>query len=433
MTSDVKPDTVISETAIRALNGTAIAPVPVKLVYQWSPRIGLHVVTEELPVERAGLLSDAFEMEGPVCFTLENGMELQGIGTDFNLQWGKVAHVHGKFAITDPIETLPRADKLLTVNFDILNFPAFFGKHDQRHGNRETGAERLGTAKIRVPPWSIEIAAIPGSSRIQKRLRAASDIEVTHTGKITRCDGGEFSVQEARKPHKSLVFFLSFARQYHCGSTHIKGFDRGGQLAWENWGVPNGEPYPKIYMSWFGKRDGAQLEQAFPGFWRRWHGDGYTTLVAALEWYLASHEAKLVQVGNILVQAALEKLTATLLEEQGCKERGKPASQRIRAALKSLGVNTGIPAEYSDLGTYCMQNEISEGPRAIVEIRNTLVHSDMQHGILCPDVYVQARELGLWYVELMLLYFIDYRGQYFNRTAHAWQGQGELVPWAKTG
>ncbi len=55
-----------------------------------------------------------------------------------------------------------------------------------------------------------------------------------------------------------------------------------------------------------------------------------------------------------------------------------------------------------------MQNELSEGPRGIVEIRNALVHSDMQHGILCTEVYAQARELGLWYVELMLLYFIDY-------------------------
>ena len=47
MTSDVKPDTVNSKTAIRALNGTAIAPVPVKLVYQWSPHKGLHIVTDK--------------------------------------------------------------------------------------------------------------------------------------------------------------------------------------------------------------------------------------------------------------------------------------------------------------------------------------------------------------------------------------------------
>ncbi len=432
MTSDVKPDTVISKTAIRALNGTAIAPVPVKLVYQWSPHMGLHIVTDKLPVERAGLLGDTFESDGPLFFTLENGMELQGIGTGFNLQWGKDAHVHGKFAITDPIENSPRADKLSNVKFDVLNFPAFFGKHDQIHGNRETGAERLGAAEIRVPPWSIEIAALPGSGRIQKRLRAVNGIEATHRGQITRCDGGEFTAEEARKLHKALVLFLSFARQYHCGSTHIEGSDRDGQPAWEFWGVPNVEPFRNFHKSWFGKRDSAQLEQAFPGFWRRWHGSGKTTLVAALEWYLASHESKSVHVGNILVQAALEKLTATLLEEQGRKESGKPG-QRIRAALKSLGVDTGIPAEYSDLGTYCMQNELSEGPRAIVEIRNALVHSDMQHGILCTEVYAQARELGLWYVELMLLYFIDYRGQYFNRTAHAWQGQGELVPWAKSG
>ncbi len=130
------------------------------------------------------------------------------------------------------------------------------------------------------------------------------------------------------------------------------------------------------------------------------------------------------------MQATLETLTATLLEERGRKEIGK-LGQRIGTALESLGVDTGIPAEYSDLRTFCMQNEISEGPRAIIKIRNALVYSYMQHGILCPEVYAQARDLGFWYVELMFLYFIDYRGQYFNRTTHTWQGQGELVPWAK--
>ncbi len=210
MTSDVKPATIISKTAIRALNGTAVAPVPVKLVYQRSPPMGLHVATDEMPVERAGLQGDTFELDGPMIFTLENGLELQGMGTGFNLQLGDDAHVCGKFEINGPIESWPRADKLLAVRFDVLNFPAFFGKHDQVYGNRETGAERLGAAEIRVPPWSIEIAALPGSGRIQKRLRAAIGIEATHKGQITRCAGREYTAEEACKLHKALVLFPVF-------------------------------------------------------------------------------------------------------------------------------------------------------------------------------------------------------------------------------
>lgn len=89
------------------------------------------------------------------------------MGTGFKLQLGDDVHVHGKFVINGPIETWPKADNLLTVRFDILNFPAFFGKHGQIYGNREAGAECLGTAEIRVPPWSKKIAALPGSGRIQ--------------------------------------------------------------------------------------------------------------------------------------------------------------------------------------------------------------------------------------------------------------------------
>ncbi len=66
-----------------------------------------------------------------------------------------------------------------------------------------------------------------------KRLRAAYGIEATHRGQLTRCDGREFTAEEARKLHKALVLFLSFAHQFRCGSTHIEGSDRDGQLAWE--------------------------------------------------------------------------------------------------------------------------------------------------------------------------------------------------------
>ena len=46
------------------------------------------------------------------------------------------------------------------------------------------------------------------------------------------------------------------------------------------------------------------------------------------------------------------------------------------------------------------------------------------------DIYFQARKLGLWYVELMLLNRFGYAGQYGNRLAQEWQGQVERVPWA---
>ena len=45
----------------------------------------------------------------------------------------------------------------------------------------------------------------------------------------------------------------------------------------------------------------------------------------------------------------------------------------------------------------------------------------------------EALQLGIWYVELLVLYILDFKGIYFNRCSGAgWSGEGEeKVPWAK--
>ena len=77
--------------------------------------------------------------------------------------------------------------------------------------------------------------------------------------------------------------------------------------------------------------------------------------------------------------------------------------------------------------------KFQHGPHTLVEIRNDLIHSQMKFETPPGDIYSQARELGLWYVELMLLSIFDYKGKYGNRLAQEWSGQIELVPWAVEG
>ena len=76
------------------------------------------------------------------------------------------------------------------------------------------------------------------------------------------------------------------------------------------------------------------------------------------------------------------------------------------------------------------RRNFAHGPHTLVKIRNDLVHSDMKRGISSGRIYAQARELGLWYVELMLLNKFGYAGKYGNRLTQEWRGQVELVPWA---
>ena len=75
-------------------------------------------------------------------------------------------------------------------------------------------------------------------------------------------------------------------------------------------------------------------------------------------------------------------------------------------------------------------NGFAHGPHTLVQIRDDLIHDGMKHGILSAEVYRQARELGLWYVEMLLLKLFNYNGSYANRLTQQWRGEVEAVPWA---
>ena len=53
---------------------------------------------------------------------------------------------------------------------------------------------------------------------------------------------------------------------------------------------------------------------------------------------------------------------------------------------------------------------------------------------VCLDAYLEARDLGQWYVELLLLTLFGYEGQYANRLAYKYEGrwEPEIVPWAQS-
>ena len=52
---------------------------------------------------------------------------------------------------------------------------------------------------------------------------------------------------------------------------------------------------------------------------------------------------------------------------------------------------------------------------------------------VCLEAYQEARYLGQWYVELLLLRLFGYNGQYANRLACEYESrwEPEIIPWAQ--
>ena len=222
----------------------------------------------------------------------------------------------------------------------------------------------------------------------------------------------------------TLHQFLSFARGVSCGMTLIKGLDEAGETVWEEWGVTKVQPW-KGHRSCLDIQNGATLEDLFVGFWgyfRALPRDSQTN--PALEWYLESNAQEASHTSIVLNQAALERLT---VETVGTKTKKELQGDWIARALRKVQADVRIPTPFKEtLGT----KSFEYGPHALVDLRNGLVHQKMKNGILSPEAYRQARELGLWYTELLLLELFGYSGLYSNRLTRKWTGDVETVPWA---
>lgn len=109
------------------------------------------------------------------------------------------------------------------------------------------------------------------------------------------------------------------------------------------------------------------------------------------------------------------------------------AVDRVRVLLFWLGTPRAIPSRYAELAK-SLPNK-PDGPRAITEIRNTIIHptksNRAKRDTLSLAAIAEAWQLNMWYIELALLKLLDYQGSYFNRTQGTGSGTIDTVPWAR--
>ena len=320
----------------------------------------------------------------------------------------------------EPVTSKKTGASLETVRFDIVNFPSL-------HQSDRPAVLLAGS-------WRIEINPHRELAKVKKALKVESGYALTHEGTLRRADGKSFPVEAAEKVIETLHLFLSFARGGSCGITLIEGNDESGNKVWEQWGSYSTFPWFAL-RSWLDHRhnNDEELAKAFPGFFRVMSptGEGlHDRVLVALYWYLRSNESNSPYSGIVLTQAALERLAREALAHEGLSDeewRRLRTAERIGKALAKAGIDFTLPEACRELGTL----NYADGPRALVEIRNDLVHAAAGRNMRL-EAYMQAQDLGQWYAELLLLWKFGYRGRYANRLAYAYDGKWrpEVVPWA---
>ena len=415
----------VAKTSIRTINNAPVGDIFGQVILHLSPTPRICI-----EIDRVQLPSDFNESAGTFDILLDSGATLNVRPDRVRFERTKdKLFCKGCFTLVGgPVTPIQLDDELTEVQFGLLNFPAFLGEEYQPPTTIEEfkkGYHRRDFIKLQASSWVIEVRSLKNTPEIIERLRTEGGYGLTHGGSIRHADGKSFSADDVITLLKLLRLFFSFARGANCGLALVVGINDKGKRVWETWSTGRPSPWSG-YRSWFDHKHGMTLTELFPGFYSQLSNAlEHHPLIMAIHWYLLSNETQTFEGSIVLTQAALERLSQELVQAKGSRKEGV----WIADALKEARIPKEIPPQLRKLREFTKIKGFDHGPHTLVKIRNELVHSQMELETLQTDIYAQARELGLWYVELMLLNRFGYAGQYGNRLAQEWRGQVECVPW----
>lgn len=398
------------------------------------PRIHLYSDFNKVP----SLLTKAL-MEPESKKLLINGCEIEVFVEKYNINFKKdyPLTLSAQFTPTfEPINIVGDDSTHIThLVFHLFNFVDFIGtrRFSKRIGTKTYFIEHVD---LKNDQWKIELQSIPSTKENIKALKTEGGYQLTHVGKIEKANNAPFTGKEAKEILEALRFFLSFARGFWCVPVLPVGFDESGKRVWELWSRPL-EPW-RTCLTWFDQNHSFQLEILFPNFMTCWSNGGWKeALQEAIYWYLIANDSKHgIDAGIVLTQTAIERLSyefavnnRKLLGREGFKKL--PASDKFRLLLSSLGIQIDLSTETPELQKLSHQNKWQDAPHALTEIRNAIVHPERNERKELNSAYVDAWNLGLWYLEMSILAICGYSGTYGNRLRNRFIGDVEQVPWKK--
>ena len=357
-----------------------------------------------LTVRSAPILS-----KGPSVITLENGLPLSVVP----FSW-MATQRDGSFHPThSPCVVLRTDSPIKSMQFGVLNFACSGGNQ---------------SLTLQAPPWSVRIEPASNLRELERTLSVDRGFAITHHGIISHRDKIAYSVEEVGNVLDGLDHFLSFVCGSHCSLTTVTGVDNEGNEAWKRWGSKHVSPWRRC-RSWFDINISGALRKIFPVFWKKYTANK-KDLGRAIDLYVGANEADVIDVSLILTQAALELLSYLTVGSKSSKKTGKWIADSLSAAKICLRIPTG----FKELEELRKREGCHHGPHTIVKLRNSVTHAETTCGPVSLDAYYQAKYLGLWYLELLLLNFFEYKGEYASRINPLQEaGVTEPVPWRRSG
>lgn len=265
---------------------------------------------------------------------------------------------------------------------------------------------------------------------------------LTHVGEIQPLGKETINRNEFTTIMDDFGLFLSFLAGRQIAPFFVTG-QNGDEKLWIEYNNHNQAPYT-YYDCWLPQ----QFNEHIGGLWGKFYQfceNPYdrSTLQLVIHWYLsANRHSGGLEGAIILLQNAFELLFRWIVVEQkkmASTEGGDTlrASDKIRMLLYVINCATDLPTHYQQQFEDLIKKDpsLTDFPYLFTEIRNSYVHSGRKKREKIdrlPPAYLYAiLTCGLYYVELLLLYLLNYEGSIAQRisTIKYHRGNEVVVPW----
>lgn len=316
------------------------------------------------------------------------------------------------------------------IRFALVNFIEQSGAFI-RDGDRTYSARVV----LSAGDWSVCIDQRRDHGELTRQLETSRGYGLTHVGELKRSDGAAFLPSIAKPILEALHYFLSFAQGSFTGPILPVGYDRNDEAIWTQWACPTIDQWSPA-MAWCDSVYPGQLSELFPLFMDKWRDPYWEEVIRlAMQYYRDANEPQPIQRAIAMAQIVLELMAYAILVENGnhlskSAYNKNHADQNFVMLLTHLGIPTDLPKDLAALDATAQQEAWTTGPQAVAALRNSVIHPKRNSRRFDNQAWIDAWRLIVWYVELSLLSFFNYKGVYRNRLRRdRWVGLVENVPW----
>lgn len=369
--------------------------------------------------------------------TIINGLEFgEGIVTNTNI--GNKLSIKG--ILSGETVFGDRSVLVEKIVFSIPNLRDFHGMPIKKIINEDVLLRR-GRLTLENETYVINIDQCEDYQKRTDSLKERGGYIILFYGELV-CKNGLVTYEDTRDIFDCLDTFITFLNGKRTAAMFQQGKLKN-ETIWYDYTDYFVDSHRNV-QSWPQSHSIAGLNDLWQSFSKIWkNADDRNFLRTAIHWYVEANGHKGFSEGSIIMaQTALELLYNWFVVERkklilGRDSENISAANKIRLLLSQLDISLEVPDSFTELQKFVnSSNNILDAPDAVVQIRNAIVHSQMEKRKKLSAIHYMAKyealQLCIWYIEMALLRILDFNEKYFNRcSGEIYKSRADVyVPWA---